>query len=272
MAKTGGVKVTKTATPTVVARVVEDADAQVFVVSDSTKLDEIEQMAAAPGVRLSFDATYMPFLDEEFVTRLPVKAQKEYWMKWGEFVRKRNLSANAEFSIGVDPRKKLLDSSMIGSNPLDKDREIVEKRLPGYYVTWRVQGGSGDYLDALSKGFKPIRRPKDDEEMEKKSPLDWSGEQWRVRDGSSDKDTGDELYNAMVVIRSDAWKDHLDAVSMISHNAYAQNKKQFIEGIDNMNRDMLSAKERVEVIDLDEQHAEEHTILHGGERVRVTPK
>ena len=71
----------------------------------------------------------------------------------------------------------------------------------------------------------------------------------------------------MVIIRQQAWKDNLDAMSMISHNAYATNKKQFVEGIDNISRDMLSSKERIQISDLDEMHVEEHTLVKNGRRV-----
>jgi hypothetical protein len=90
-----------------------------------------------------------------------------------------------------------------------------------------------------------------------------------VRDGTVDPQSGDEIFNVMVYIRQGAWKDNLDAISMISHNAYSTNKKQFFEGVDNISRDMLSSKERIQVSDLDELHVEEHTIVKDGKRVPV---
>jgi hypothetical protein len=91
-----------------------------------------------------------------------------------------------------------------------------------------------------------------------------------VRDGTVDPSSGDEIYNVMVYIRQQAWKDNLAAMSMVSHNAYSSNKRQFIEGVDNISRDMLSSREKVQVFDLDETHVEEHTIVKDGKRVSIS--
>jgi hypothetical protein len=158
----------------------------------------------------------------------------------------------------------MLDRPRGKSNPLVRDEEIVERQInkglgkeEKWYVTWRVQGGEGDFQDALAVGFKAIHRPKDEEEM-KKPPLEWSGELWRVADGTSDPTSGDAIYNVMVVIRQSRWDDHLKAMSMESHNQYSQTKRQFIEGAENISRDMLGGKEKVIIQDLDEVRAEEY--------------
>ena len=83
---------------------------------------------------------------------------------------------------------------------------------------------------------------------------------WKVRDGTMDPTSGEEIFNVMVCIEMKRWEDHLKAMSMISHNAYSANQQKFYEGADNISRDMLSSKERIEVSSLDEIHAEEVTL------------
>jgi hypothetical protein len=146
-----------------------------------------------------------------------------------------------------------------------RDENIVKKLLPGYYVTWRVQGGEGDLEGAREAGFRVVRRPADEEEKKAKSPLEWSGEVWKIRDGTIDPTSGEEIFNVMVCIRQQVWDDNLKAISMASHNAYAQNKQKFYEGTENISRDMLASKERIAVADLEEMHVEEHTM--GGKKV-----
>ena len=251
-----------------------DELAQVFRVTDRLSQEEILRQAELPGVRLEFDAIHLPILDDTFVGMLPASAQKAYWLAKSEYDGRKREADRAIYETPnvVDPIVKLLDGPHGTSNPLVRDQAIVEKLLPGYYITWRIEGGQGDLENALRAGFRVMRRPVDDTERKEKDPTDWTGERWKVRDGTVDPTSGDEIFNVMVYIRERAWKDHLQAMSMISHNAYSTNKKQFVEGVDNISRDMLSSKERVQVVDLDEMHVEEHTMVVDGKRVQVDPR
>jgi hypothetical protein len=244
---------------------------QIYRVSEKTTQEEILRYAEMPGVELEFDVARFQKLEESFVGMLPANAQKQYWLALADFESRRKLANRAlyETPTAVDPMSKLLDGPHGMANPLTRDAAEVQKLAPEYYVTWRIEGGQGDLDNALRAGFRVMRRPKDDTEKATKSPLEWSGERWRVRDGTVDPQSGDEIFNVMVYIRQGAWKDNLDAISMISHNAYSTNKKQFFEGVDNISRDMLSSKERIQVSDLDELHVEEHTIVKDGKRVPV---
>lgn len=242
---------------------------QVFKVTEKMTEEIILKYASAPGVELEFDVVYFRELDESFVALLPPSAQKAYWVAHTEFESRVRQANIAQHSISVDPSTKLLDGPRGAANPLVRDQKEISTLMPEYYVTWRIQGGQGDLENAIRAGFKVMRKPKDEEERKTKPPAEWNGEIWRIRDGIADPRSGEEIYNVMVFIRKGAWKDNIDAISMISHNAYAQNKKQFVEGVDNMNRDMSSSKERIAVVDLDETHVEEHTIVEGGKRVRM---
>jgi hypothetical protein len=263
---------------------------QIFRVTDKISEEDIIRYAELPGVELEFDAIHFHKLDDGFVAMLPASAQKAYWTANAEFEGRRKLANQAlyETPTAVDPMAKLLDGPHGTANPLVRDSDEIKKLLPGYYITWRIEGGQGDLDNALRAGFQVIRHPKDNEERKTKSPLDWSGERWKVRDGTVDPTSGDEIFNVMVAIREKAWKENLEAMSMISHNAYATNKQQFVEGVSNISRDMLSAKERVQVVsldemrhsnpdgtlriaDLDELKVEEHTEVRNGKRVIVNP-
>ena len=202
---------------------------------------------------------------------LPASAQKSYWTSNAEVEARIRTSNRAlvETPNIVDPMSKLLDGPHGMANPLTRDEAEIKKLMPGYYITWRVEGGQGDIDAALRAGFRVMRRPKDKDEEENLPPNEWSGERWKVRDGLRDPASDEEIYNVMVYIREQAWKDNLAAMSMISHNAYSTNKKQFVEGVDNISRDMLSSKERIQVSDLDELHVEEHTMVKNGKRVSV---
>jgi len=245
---------------------------QVFKVIELTSEEEILKYDTTPGVELEFDPVQFKKLDDSFVAILRPSAQKAYWLAKAEFESRVKLANRALFETptAVDPMTKLLDGPHGRSNPLVRDQEEVTKLLPGYYVTWRVEGGQGDLEQALASGFRVIRRPKDASEK-KLSPLEWSGDRWTIRDGTVDPISRDEIYNVLVVIREGAWKDNLTAMSMVSHNAYAANKQQFVEGIDNISRDASSAKERIQISDLDEMHVEEHTIVQDGKRIHVNP-
>lgn len=246
---------------------------QTFEAKEDTSVEDLLRYSALPGVRIVFDPNSLPNLSEATLSLLSTEAKVSY----DEAVKIRDdtdrLAHRAVYESGamVDPMSKLLDGPHGMSNPLVRDADMVQKLLPDYYVTWRVEGGQGDLDMARRAGFKVMRRPKDDTEAKEKSPLEWNGEIWRVRDGTVDPTSGDEIYNVMVVIRERAWKDNIQAMSMISHNAYATNKKQFVEGIDNISRDMLSSRERIEVSDLDELHVEEHTVIQNGKRVGINP-
>lgn len=242
---------------------------QVYNVKGDVSVEDLLRYSALPGVRLVFDKNDLPNLSDATVSMLPTEAKIAYDEAVNANREAERLERRAMYETGVavDPMTKLLDGPHGMSNPLVRDSNMVQKLLPEYYVTWRVEGGQGDLEMARRAGFKMMRRPKDDTEAEEVSPLDWSGEIWRVRDGTVDPTSGDEIYNVMVVIRERAWKDNLDAMSMISHNAYATNKKQFVEGVDNLSRDMLSSRERIEVTDLDELHVEEHSVIQNGKRV-----
>jgi len=270
MAKTATRTTTRAKTPpTVVTGTIpmEVPPAQVFKVTSDTSEAEIVRMDGMPGQVLEFDYVHFKKLDDSFVARMRPENQKAYWLSFGEF-DSRNRQANiAMHSIGVDPLTKILDRPRGRSNPLVRDGDIVQKRLGhSWYVTWRVQGGEGDLTGALEAGFRIIRRPKDKEEEKTKEPFDWSGEVWKIPDGTADPTSGEQIANVMVVIRRQVWDDNLKAMSMASHNAYAQNKQQFFEGAENISRDMLGGKEKVILSDLDEVHAEEH--YEHGKQVR----
>ena len=279
MAKTAHAPVQGAKTKTQGSRVVnpipnDDPNiAQSYKVIEGASLEEILRYAQMPGVELDFDLARFQELDDNFVALLPASAQKAYWLAKAEFEGRRKMADRALFETPttVDPMSKLLDGPHGASNPLVRDSDMIQKLMPEYYVTWRVEGGQGDIENALKAGFRVVRHPLDDTERTTKSPLDWSGERWKIRDGTIDPISGEEIFNVMVYIRKKAWKDNLDAMSMISHNAYSTNKKQFVEGVDNISRDMLSSKERIQVSDLDEMHVEEHTLVQDGKRVQVRP-
>lgn len=260
--------------PAVVTSIPSDDSSlkQVYKVTEKTSDEDIIRYAELPGVELEFDYVHFRRLDDGFVGMLPPSAQKAYWLAHSEFESRRRLADRAlyETPSSVDPMAKLLDGPHGMSNPLVHDEDEVKRLMPGFYVTWRIQGGQGDLESALRAGFKVMRRPKDNAEKKNVDPQEWSGEMWRIRDGTVDPSSGDEIFNVMVYIREGAWKDNLQAMSMISHNAYSTNKKQFVEGVDNISRDMLSTKERVQVVDLDEMHVEEHTEVRDGKRVNVS--
>ena len=265
---------TKTKTPPTVATVVTPADMvelqQVFKVTDGMSEEQIIRADGLPGVRLEFDYVYFRKLSDDFVATLKAHNQKAYWLAYGEFSDRDRRSNVALHSIGVDPMSKILDRPRGRNNPLVRDGERVQAIMgKDWYVTWRVQGGEGDFTGALEAGFKVIRRPVDKEEEKAKSPLDWSGEVWKIRDGTVDPSSAEEIFNVMVVIRRQIWDDNLKAMSMVSHNAYSQKKRQFIEGTENISRDMLGGREKVILQDLDEMHLEEHTEVREGRRVRV---
>jgi hypothetical protein len=249
-------------TPSVeVKPVISGALKNIFDVVSATSNEDIVKYASAPGVELRFSAVDFKILDESFVAMLPPQGQKAYWTAFAEYESRRKLANQALFETPnvVDPMAKILDGPKGGANPIVRDREFVQKRMPGFHVSWRVEGGQGDLESALAAGYKVVRKPKDKSE-ESLDPREWTGERWTLRDGTVDPESRDVIYNVMVYIREQAYKDHLAAMSMVSHNMYAQNKQQFVEGVDNISRDMLSAKERIEVADLDELHAEEHTM------------
>ena len=281
MAKTGKVTATKSvkaAVPkTIVNHDVSDGDPslrQQYVVTDKSKLEDIIRYAEMPGIDLVFDFAHFLKLDDSFVAMLPANAQKAYWLTLAEYESRKRLADRAVFETpnAVDPRSKLLDGPHGMSNPLVHDQDEVQKLIGrDWYITWRVEGGQGDLEGALKAGFKVMRKPKDDTERKTKSPLEWTGERWKIPDGTVDPSSGEAISNVMVYIRQQAWKDNIDAMSMISHNAYSQNKRQFIEGVDNISRDMLSSKERIEVSNLDELHVEEHTEVQDGKRISVSP-
>lgn len=233
----------------------------IFDVVEATSGEDILRYAALPGVELRFSPVSFKALDESFVAMLPPSGQKAYWTAFAEYESRRKLANRALFESPnvVDPMTKILDGPKGAANPIVRDREFVQKRMPGFHVSWRVEGGQGDLEAALAAGYKVVRKPKDKSE-ESLDPREWSGDRWTLRDGTVDPESRDVIYNVMVYIREQAYKDHLAAMSMVSHNMYAQNKQQFVEGVDNISRDMLSSKERIEVADLDELHAEEHSI------------
>jgi hypothetical protein len=257
-----------------VATVVTPADMatlqQVFKVAEGMSEEQIIRADGLPGVRLEFDYVYFRKLSDDFVATLKAHNQKAYWLAYGEFSDRDRRSNVALHDIGVDPLSKILDRPRGRNNPLVRDGEHVQAIMgKDWYVTWRVQGGEGDLTGALEAGFQVIRRPVDPKEEKAKGPFDWSGEVWKIRDGTSDPTSGEEIFNVMVAIRRRIWDDNLKAMSMVSHNAYSQNKRQFIEGAENISRDMLGAKEKIMVQDLDETHIEEHTEVREGKRVHV---
>ena len=261
MAKTSTTKAKAANIPTVATVVtpgeIQDLQ-QTFKVNSDVGEEEIQRMNGMPGVRLEFDYVHFRKLSDDFIATLSAKNQKAYWLAFAEFDDRDRRSNVALHSIGVDPIMKILDRPRGRNNPLVRDGDFVSKLLPGWYVTWRVQGGEGDFNLALEAGFKVIRHPLDKEEEKAKSPLDWSGEIWKIPDGVADPTSGEGIYNVMVVIRQQIWDDNLKAQSMASHNAYAQNKKQFFEGAENISRDMLGGKEKVILSDLDEVREEEY--------------
>jgi len=246
---------------------------QIFRVTDRVKEDEIMRYAALPGVRLEFDPVHFLELADGFVAMLEPDAQKSYWLAKAEFDSRKREADRAlyETPTAVDPMAKLLDGPRGMANPITRDLAMLKALAPEYYFTTRLEGGQGDLTAALEVGFRVMRHPKDDTEERTKPPTEWSGERWKIRDGVVDPTSGDEIYNVIVYIRQRAWDDNLVAMSMVSHNKYSQNKKQFVEGVDNISRDMLSSKERIQVSDLDETHAEEHTVVKDGKRIQVNP-
>lgn len=269
MAKTATAKSAKTP-PTVVANVPsESVDLlQTFKVGESTGEEEIVRMDSMPGTRLEFDYVYFRKLPDDFVATLKAQNQKAYWLAFAEYSDRTRRSNIAQHEIGVDPLTKILDRPRGRNNPLVRDADHVQKIIgKDWYVTWRIQGGEGDLTGAQEAGFKLIRRPVDKDEEKAKSPLEWTGEIWKIPDGTADPSSGEAIYNVMVCIRRRIWDDNLKAMSMASHNAYSQNKKQFFEGAENISRDMLGGKEKVILQDLDETHIEEHTEVREGRRV-----
>ena len=268
MAKATAAKAKAAKIPTVVTSTSPEMSegAQVFKVSEGASEEEIARMDGMPGMRLQFDYVYFRKLSDEFVATLSAASQKAYWLAQAEYdsrVRQANI---AQHSIGVDPLSKILDRPRGKNNPLVRDGEKVSLAInkglakrERWYVTWRIQGGEGSLGDALEAGFRLIRRPKDKVEEETKSPLEWSGEVWKIPDGTADPTSGEAIYNVMVTIRQKLWDDSNKAMSMASHNAYAQVKAQFVEGAENISRDMLGGKERVLAPewDMDEIHEEE---------------
>jgi len=276
MAKAGASKAAKAeAIPTVVMDVPKDTMdlQQVFKVSEDTSEADIVRADGMPGVRIEFDFVHFKKLSDDFVSGLKAPNQKAYWIAQGEWdsrVRQANIALHS-IDGGVDPLSKILDRPRGRSNPLTRDGERVQKILgKDWYVTWRVQGGEGDITNALEAGFKIIRHPKDEEEEKAKSPFDWTGDIWKIRDGTADKTSGDEISNVMVVIRRKVWDDNLKAMSMASHNGYRQNKMQFREGMENISRDMLGGREKVIApeYDLDDIREEEHNGIKELRRVR----
>jgi hypothetical protein len=266
IAKTGEAKMAKPAVVVNTAPAPDDLR-QIFKVIETTSDEDILRYAEMPGVELEFDVVRFRRLEDNLVAMLPPIAQKNYWLSFAEYEGRKKLADRALFETpgAVDPMSKLLDGPRGMSNPLTHDQAEVEKLLgPDWYITWRIQGGQGDLEGALQSGFRVMRRPKDEAERKAHDPREWNGEVWRVRDGTVDPTSGDEIFNVMVYIRAQAWKDNLQAMSMVSHNAYSNNKKQFFENTENISRDMLSSRERIQVSDLDEMHVEEHTV--GGKR------
>lgn len=258
MAKATAAKVAKTATVETPTDMEELQ--QVFKVTEGMNEAEIARADSMPGVRLEFDYVHFCKLTDGFVATLQGKNQKAYWKSFHEWESRVKESNIALHSIGVDPMTKILDRPRGRNNPLVRDGEKMQKLLPGWYVTWRVQGGEGDLenLKALGTDIaRVLRRPKDKTEEKEKTPFEWSGEVWKIADGTSDPVSGEGIYNVMVAIRQQVWEDNLKAMSMASHNAYAQSKRQFIEGAENISRDMLGGKEKVITQDLDKLHAEE---------------
>jgi hypothetical protein len=246
--------------------------AQIYRVTDKTGQEDILRYAEMPGMELAFDVAHFLKLDDSFVGMLPPGAQRNYWLAFADYDSRRKLADRALYETpgSSDPRSKLLDGPHGKANPLVRDAEFVQGKVGrDWYITWRVQGGQGDFTEALESGFRVICRPKDAREREEKTPFEWSGEQWKVRDGTVDPTSGDEIFNVMVYIRQKAFDDHKLAMSMVSHNAYSTVKREFVDGVDNISRDMSSSKERIQVSDLDELHVEEHTLVKDGKRVVI---
>lgn len=268
MAKASGTKGVRT---TVAVTPVDNEQLlSAFKVSEATSEEAIMVADSRAGTRLEFDFVHFKKLTDSFVAQLKPASQKAYWLAFSEYddrVRRSNIALH---EVGVDPLTKILDRPRGTNNPLVRDGEAMQKRLGGrWYVSWRVLGGQGDTLESLHEiGFRVMRRPADKAEEKEKDPFDWSGELWRVADGTSDPTSGDALYNVMVVIERVRWEDNLKAMSMASHNAYRQNKQQFIDGADNISRDMLGGKEKIipPDYDLDKIQSEEHTV--GGRQPR----
>lgn len=237
---------------------------QAFKVSDATSEAEIVRMDGMPGMRLEFDYVHFKKLADDFVAMLRPQNQKAYWLAFAEFDERDRRANIALHEIGVDPMTKILDRPRGRNNPLVRDGEKVQAILgPKWYVTWRVEGGEGDLTNALEVGFKVIRRPLKDkakgiDEEKTKSPFEWSGERWKIPDGTADPTSGEQIANVMMVIERQIWDDNLKAMSMESHNRYSQVKQQFIEGAENISRDMLGGKEQVIITDLDSIREEEY--------------
>ena len=236
---------------------------QVFKASEKTSEEDIMRADGFPGVRIEFDYVHFRKLPDDFVAGLKPHNQKAYWLAFAEFEDRLRRSNIALHEIGVDPMTKILDRPRGKNNPLVRDGEKIQALLKGYYVTWRIQGGEGDYIGALESGFKVIRKPLNVEEEKTKSPLEWSGEVWKIRDGTVDPTSGEEIFNVMMCIEKQRWDDHLKAVSMASHNAYAQNKKLFYEGAENISRDMLGGKEKVIAPEWDLDQTREEEFIPG---------
>jgi hypothetical protein len=253
---------TVAAKPQVMSPVKTDVEApsergQVYRIGESTSEADIIRMDSMAATTLEWDYVHFRKLPDSFIATLKPVNQKAYWLAFAEWDDRVTRSNRALHEVGVDPMTKILDRPRGRNNPLVRDGDKVQELLgKGWYVTWRVQGGEGDLTGALEAGFKIIRRPEKGEE--KNDPFTWTGEVWKIRDGTSDPSSGEEIYNVMVAIRRQVWDDNLKAMSMASHNAYRSNKQQFFEGAENISRDMLGGKEKVIVSDLDETHVEEH--------------
>ena len=243
--------------PTIVSMETPVELQQVFKVTEGMKEDEVSRADALPGVRIEFDFVHFQKFTDAFIGTLKVANQRAYLEAEQEFASRSRRVNTALHEIGVDPISKILDRPRGKSNPLVRDGEMVQKLLGAkWYVTWKVAGGEGDFESSLEMGFKPIRRPVDKNEQKTKAPFEWTGELWKIRDGTVDPTSGDEIFNVMVVVERQRWDDSLKAMSMASHNQYSQHKQQFIEGAENISRDMLGGKEHVTIQDMDDVVAE----------------
>lgn len=257
--------VTKAPTATVVTATSEpETMPQLFRVSEATSEDEIIRQDSAAGVGLEFDFVHFKKLSDEFVATLKPSSQKAYWLSKAEFEDRSRRANIALHEVGVDPMTMILDRPRGRNNPLIRDGEKVQKLVGReWYITWKVQGGEGDFESARQAGFEVVRRPTPEQvEAKEKDVFKWAGEVWKIPDGTSDLTSGEAIYNVMMFIRRSRFEDHNKAMSMASHNAYAQVKRQFVEGSDNISRDMLGGKEKVlpPDWDLDQISVEQHTV------------
>jgi len=248
MAKTG--RTTKARMPSIPEAptvVTPGAMAEEFLVKDSTPIEEIVLKDGTPTVTLKFDYVYFKKLSDDFVAKMRPENQKAYWLAFAEYDDRSRKANIALHEIGVDPIQRLLDGPRGSANPLVKAITQVQA-IAGkdWYITSRVAGGEGDYESALQAGFRPIRHPSKDkgETLEKTPWQDWSGDIWSIPDGSVSAQ-GEQIFSILVYVRAQAQKDHNDAMAMISHNKYSQNKQLFYDNASNISRDMLGSKERL---------------------------